>query len=43
MFGEVRVFFVDRHQTIMGCSDYPGNITDRVLREVELALHGSAT
>ena len=43
MFGEVRVFFVDRQQTIMGCSDYPGNITDRVLREVELALHGSAT
>jgi len=43
MVGEVRVFFVDRHASVVGCSDYPGDQTEQVLREVERALRGSPT
>jgi len=43
MLGKTRVFFIDGHQTIVECSDYPDSLTEQVLREVEHALHGSAT
>jgi len=43
MVGRKRVFFIDGHQTIVNCSDYPDSMTEQVLREVEHALHGSAT
>jgi hypothetical protein len=43
MVGEVRVFFIDAHRSIVDCSDYPSDTTGLVLREVERALRGSAT
>jgi len=43
LVGQVRVFFVDSQRTIVGCSDYPDDQSEQVLREVERALRGSAT
>lgn len=43
LVGRVRVFFVDGQQTIVGCSDYPDDQTEQVLREVVRALRGGAT
>jgi hypothetical protein len=43
LVGQVRVFFVDSQRSIVGCSDYPDDQTEQVLREVERVLRGSAT
>jgi hypothetical protein len=43
LVGELRVFFVDGHRTVADCSDYPRELTEPVLREVERELHGSRT
>jgi hypothetical protein len=43
MVGEVRVFFIDADRSILDCSDYPSDMAEQVLREVERTFHGSAT
>jgi hypothetical protein len=43
LVGELRVFFVDGHRTLVDCSDYPRDLSEPVLGEVERELRGSRT